>query len=204
MKLFLTIIFSIFSTSLFAQPEGFVALSNSECAEFKHNMLSVTQKTKSLSSGFIQRKYVSVLADVAESSGIMVFNAPSNLQWEYIKPSAFAFILDNGNARVSNAQGEVEMPAQAKKMIGSLSELILNMVSGSFLTDKKAFDAEFLGSKNDVAIRLTPKVARIKKMFSEIVVYVDRSTLVASSIEIREKNGDRTVIILTNPKVDLN
>lgn len=196
------LLFVSISTCLSAQTADNVVLTKAESSAFIDNMVRMAQQTKSLRCNFVQQKYVSVLTDVAESSGVMEYGVPSSLRWEYKKPEAFAFVLNNGKASITNAQGEVNMPAQAKKMIASLSDLILSMINGSILTDGKSFDSEYRQEKGDVIVRLLPKVARIKKSFLSITIRVDGSLFVAKSVEMLEKSGDKTVIVFSNIKVD--
>lgn len=181
--------------ALNAQSTDFAPIPEAQKAQFVSQMRATAAEMKKLSCSFVQQKHISVLTDVAESVGVMDYKQPGYLRWQYISPQQFAFVMDNGVVAVTNANGEADMPEQAKKMVGSLSELIMSMINGSVFSDTKNFTMSFFTRSGQTLIKLTPKVAKIKRLFTGINIIIDNKTHLPSSVEMLEKGGDRTVIM---------
>lgn len=203
MKFLLQFIFYILiTTSLSAQIVYTEELSNEQARTFVDSMKSIASRTAALHCEFEQKKHVAVLTDVAISCGTMHYEAPATLRWIYTMPQKLAMEMQNDKLSFSNAQGEINMPAQAKKSMGSVTELIMNMINGLSLGDNKNYLTKFyFEGRNIVLVKLIPQKARIKKSFSTINLRIDKKRFVAQSIELIEKNCDKTVITFSNVKV---
>lgn len=193
-----TILLLIFPLVATAQKTEFTPISADQRTNFVAKIKETAKSTTRLNCNFIQQKHISVLTEVSESKGLMTYSFPSNLRWEYISPEPFAFIIEDGKSRIENGTGEIEMPEQAKRMVASLSNMIMSMVNGSAFDNSKNYDMKFFSNGNQTMIELSPKSAKIKRAFSLIKVIIDNRTYLSSSVEMVEKGGDKTVIKFTN------
>lgn len=186
--------------ALFGQSNKFRTMTEKEKTVFITEMQAASKTTNSLQCNFIQKKEMSMLADASVSKGMMYFKALDAIRWEYTSPQAFAFIMNQGQSVVKNNKGTTVMDAQSSKMIKSMTEMILGMINGKGLIDNKNFSAEYYVNQTQTQIKLIPKNARIKMMFSSINVIVDKKTYLAQQIEMKEPGGDVTTITLSNIK----
>jgi len=175
-------------------------MTEKEKTAFITEMQAASKTTNSLQCNFIQKKEMSMLAEASVSKGMMYFKALDAIRWEYTSPQAFAFIMNQGQSVVKNNKGTTVMDAQSSKMIKSMTEMILGMINGKGLIDNKNFSTEYYVNQTQTQIKLIPKNARIKMMFSSIDVIVDKKTYLAQQIEMKEPGGDVTTITLSNIK----
>jgi outer membrane lipoprotein-sorting protein len=186
--------------TLFGQSNKFRPMTEKEKTAFITEMQAASKTTNSLQCNFIQKKEMSMLAEASVSKGMMYFKAPDAIRWEYTSPQAFAFVMNQGQSVVKNNKGTTAMDAQSSKMIKSMTEMILGMINGKGLMDNKNFSAEYYVNQTQTQIKLIPKNARIKMMFSSINVIVDKKNYLAQQIEMKESGGDVTTITLSNIK----
>ena len=186
--------------ALFGQSNKFRTMTEKEKTAFITEMQAASKTTNSLQCNFIQKKEMSMLAEASVSKGMMYFKAPDAIRWEYTSPQAFAFVMNQGQSVVKNNKGTTAMDAQSSKMIKSMTEMILGMINGKGLMDNKNFSAEYYVNQTQTQIKLIPKNARIKMMFSSINVIVDKKNYLAQQIEMKESGGDVTTITLSNIK----
>lgn len=186
--------------ALFGQSGKFRPMTEKEKNTFITEMQAASKTTNSLQYNFIQKKEMSMLAEASISKGLMYFKAPDAIRWEYTSPQAFAFVMNQGQSVVKNNKGTTTMDAQSSKMIKSMTEMILGMINGKGLMDNKNFSADYYVNQTQTQIKLIPKNARIKMMFSSINVFVDSKTYLAQMIEMKESGGDVTTITLSNIK----
>lgn len=170
-------------------------LDNAAATEFLHNMAQTALNTQHLECQFEQQRHVTVLTEPAVSEGRMSYTAPATLSWEYTSPQPMSIGLSNGQCRISNAQGEMNIPPAAQRQIRSLTQLIGSLVDGSALTDSKAFSTALSDLNNGrVQVRLSPKNAKLRKMFEQIDMEIDQRTMRCQTITLLESSGDRTNI----------
>jgi len=175
-------------------------MTDADKSVFIQNMQAASKTTHSLQCNFTQKKNSSLLDEAVVSNGMMYFKAPDALRWEYTSPQAYAFVMNQGQSVVKNNKGTTAMDAQSSKMIKSMTEMILGMINGKGLMDNKNFSAEYYVNQTQTQIKLIPKNARIKMMFSSINVIVDKKNYLAQQIEMKESGGDVTTITLSNIK----
>ena len=192
--------FIFFTLTAFPQNSNFVKMTDADKSVFIQNMQAASKTTHSLQCNFTQKKNSSLLDEAVVSNGMMYFKAPDALRWEYTSPQAYAFVMNQGQSVVKNNKGTTAMDAQSSKMIKSMTEMILGMINGKGLMDNKNFSAEYYVNQTQTQIKLIPKNARIKMMFSSINVIVDKKTYLAQQIEMKEPGGDVTTITLSNIK----
>lgn len=191
------------AVSVFAQTNHFRQMTEKEKTTFIEGMQTASKTTQTLQCNFVQKKESSLLEEATVSKGIMYFKTPDGLRWEYTSPQAFAFIMGKGQSGVKNSNNTTKLDAQSSKMIKSMTEMIIGMINGNALVENKNFAASYYINQTQTQIKLIPKNAKIKTMFSSISVYVNSKTYLASLIEMNETGGDVTSITLTNIKKNI-
>lgn len=204
-NIYIGLIISIlfFQLSAFCQNGNFKKMNDSEKNTFVQNMQAASKTIQSLQCNFIQKKISTLLKEPSISKGMMYFKSPNALRWEYTSPQTFAFIMNQGQSIVKNNNGTTKLDAQSSKMIKNMTEMIMSMINGKGLVDSKDFTATYSTDGKQVLIKLNPKNAKIKMMFTTINVYVDTKTFLANVIEMNEVGGDMTSITLSNIKKNI-
>lgn len=188
----------IISVVSFSQEIIYKQLSNKEKQAYIDKL---STEVKSLQCSFLQEKKSSLLSGVSTSKGVMYFDSPNLLRWEYTHPTSHMFIVNNEKIQVKNSQGEF---SNSGKMFQEISKIIIGIISGKELQDSKNFSSElYADGKGLLTIKMTPNSRRLKSMFKEIVISVDSKTLLANTIEMKETNQDITTITFSNKKKNI-
>ena len=74
-------------------------------------------------------------------------------------------------------------------------------VTGTVLSDNGDFTVEMYTQGDQWVAKLTPKQAKLKKMFSSIFLYFNDKHNAVTKVEMKEANGDTTTITFTNMKL---
>jgi len=137
------------------------------------------------------------------SSGRMVFRRPGHLEWRYVEPFRYDFILDGQTVTMEKDGKKENVDANKNKIIREMARLIVSGVEGGFLTDGM-FRTEVSVSGDDIRMTMYPQNREMKRMWSELVMYYDLKSLEARSFEIHETSGDRTVVTFRNCRYEFS
>ena len=192
--IYITILLSVFCGNIFSQNGR--KLTESERQVFEQKMVEHSRKIKTLQCIFVQEKTSTLVTEKAVAKGILLYQAPSMLRWEYTEPTPSTLILNGNDAVLLNKEGK---KMGNEKMLKQLGGIIISMINGNGIAQNKQFSAEFyeIGSSQMLVV-LTPIQKRLKDFYNKIELRIDLKTMLADSITLDEKTGDKTVISLTN------
>ena len=161
---------------------------------------------QSMQCRFVQEKTSSMLAEPSVSEGVMYFVAPDKMRWEYVKPYAFALVV-NGDRIVKVTDGKAEaLDAKSGRMYQGMVGLIMGSATGKKLFDTTVFDIALYDDDSFWRADMTPKRRDMKRMFSQLVFHFDKKTNGISQVEFISSGGDVTSIrfeeMRLNEKVD--
>ena len=143
---------------------------------------------------FVQSKTMSMLAEPSVSEGKMYFASPDRLRWEYVKPYAFALVV-NGERIVKITDDQVEaLDGNSGRMYQGITSMIMGSASGKKLFDATTFDIVLYDDGAYWKAEMTPKRRDMKRMFSQLVFHFDKKTQVIDHVEFLDPKGDNTVI----------
>jgi outer membrane lipoprotein carrier protein len=197
-KIFLvTVCLSVICSSLFSQKK----LSDSEKATFEQKMLSHSKQMKSLQCNFVQTKTSSLVAEKVVSKGVMYYQTPSLLRWEYTFPNVSTLILNGNNAVLLDKNGNRMGNEKTLKQLGGI---IISMINGNGIVASKQFSTEYYDNGTEMLVVLTPKQKQMKNFHSTIELKIDTKTMLANEITMNEKSGDKTTILLVNKELNIN
>ena len=135
----------------------------------------------SFTAQFVQEQQMKMFAAPQRSNGIVKYEAPDYLRWEYLSPQPMVWEL-NGE------KGNMD------RRVKGLVALIRQCISGDFTETEKDFHITQDGN----TVTLTPKKRETKRIFTEIVITLNPTTRIADRVEMSDANGDRTVITFSN------
>jgi outer membrane lipoprotein-sorting protein len=200
-KIVLTILVSMICGNISSQGK----LNESEKTAFEQKMAEQSKKIRTLQCCFVQEKTSTVVAAKAVAKGILLYQSPSMLRWEYTEPSPSSLILNGKNACFLDKNGEKQGNTNMLKQIGSL---IISMINGEGLRQSKQFATEVFDSEKEYTVILTPDQRRLKDLYKSIELKINKETLLALEIVMNEKSGDKTSIVLNdiilNSEIDTN
>ena len=176
-------------------------LSEPEMKNFTQGVAIEAKNLESLSSDFVQTKYIQLMQESAVSSGKLYYKAPNVLKWEYSSPYNYMilfkenqlFINDNGDKSVTSLR--------SNKLFEKLVSLISGSVNGKLLADQENFDISFFRNGEKVSAVIIPRDQSLKQMFSEIILIFGKDHRL-NSVQLMEEEGDYTQIDVKNIKLN--
>lgn len=160
---------------------------------------------------FVQTKKSLLLSEEAVSKGKMFYRTANNtatsavnniaLRWEYA--DGYTFIVNNDNMQVLTPEGKPQNSVKMNRFFKEIINTMLIAVNGKDMTDQNKYTATFYVDKNHWYINLIPVQREIKNMFSSIELVFSAYDHTGERVEITEKSGDKTIITLTNKKLNV-
>lgn len=154
----------------------------------------------SLQCDFTQTKSLSLIKNKLNSQGRMYYKAGNQLRWEYTTPYTYLFILSNGKVTMRNSQKKTtSIDVKGSRLFQEITNIMMSSVTGKCLSSKD-FNVSILAHKDEWEAQLTPQKKEMKKMFSQIVLHINKEQKVVTRVDMKEQSGDLTTILLKNIK----
>ena len=163
-----------------------------------------TAAVKGIQCDFTQVRQSAMLKEKQTSKGKMSFSG-KNLKWEYNEPNKFALVVkeENGQQQVYIQQDGKTKKAdgQSGQLFKGIAQIVMGSVTGTALSDNGDFTVEMYTQGDKWVAKLTPKQPKLKKMFTSIYLYFNEKHNAVTKVEMKEANGDETVITFKNVKL---
>lgn len=140
-----------------------------------------------------------MLTQVAVTQGVMYYQAPNSIRWEYGAPSNLQFVLFGGKM-TTKKDGKIN--AVPNKMAKEMAQIIANLINGGALANEKEFKIQYFTHQNDIWVVLTPKNAMLRQMYDKFELQLSDNQYVAKKIIMYEVGGDKTTTTFKNHKVN--
>lgn len=168
--------------------------------EAKEELLAFSAKVSAIECDFVQTKTSTLLAEDILSSGHMSYRKPGYLSWSYLKPDPLTFLAEGERVTITRDGQETSLGGNQGRLVREMTRMIIGNIDGSVLSDSKTFKADVTLSDGCLVATLVPQKKELKRMWTKLVLYYDRSTMAAKRFEMHEASGDRTVITFTDIK----
>lgn len=155
------------------------------------------QKPDNVQGAFTQQRYLKSLSKPMTTNGQFVLVPKCGLLWHMQKP--FDNRLRVRSDGIMQWNGKNWVAANTSKMSGQTQQikLFLDLLGGNTQGLEKQFSLQLSGTQQKWTLRLDPKTALMKQIFTRIDISGDD---VVRRIELNEKQGDRTVMQFENVK----
>lgn len=182
----------IFTAIMMAASPVLWAFSTAELAQ-------TLQKPQNVQGAFTQQRYLKSLNKPMTTQGRFVLQPRKGLLWQMQKP--FDNRLRVRADGIMQWNGQSWVAANNSKMSGQQQQikLFLDLLGGNTAGLEKQFDLQLSGNPKQWTLRLNPKTALMKQVFTRIDISGDS---VVRKIELNEKQGDRTVMTFSGVGVN--
>lgn len=153
---------------------------------------------RSMQCGFVQTKHMSMLADRMVSHGTMHYLRPDKLRWEYTQPYTYLFLFNGTKVYVGNKNRNNVMDTASNKLFREIAGIMMSTVTGKALTDPESFSLDVEETGKEWRVTLVPKKKEMKRMFRQVMLVFHRTDASIAGVEIYEKNGDKTIISMSD------
>ena len=197
MRKFTVLIMCIVLCSL-SLPAQYKAATDEQKKEIAGKITDVANEMNSMKCDFKQIKELSFMDDKIVSEGNMAFKKPNKIRWEYTSPYQYIFSMDGQNIRMTSGDKTNKVPANQSKLFNEISKVMIGGISGSGLVDSPDFETNYFVGTDDYKVVLAPLKKEVKDLFSAIQLYIGKDDSRIHSVELVEKSGDKTSIVLRN------
>ena len=166
-------------------------VSASESQRMIDQICAAAGKLQTLQCDFSQTKHLSLMKSEMKSVGRMYYKGGRKLRWEYTSPYTYTFVLNGGNVILKSAKKTDVISVSSSKMFQQIARIMMNSVTGQCLKDKKDFKVTMYTSGSEW-------IAKLVQMFASIVLHINPKSQMVTTVEMFEKTGDRTEIVMRN------
>ena len=154
-------------------------------------------QVESAKGSFVERKHLGILVTPLESSGTLVYVAPSRLEKHTLAPRAESIVLERERltieSKVRNQRRTLDL--QDHPVLRALVESIRSTLAGDLTTLARYYQVGLDGGEGRWRLTLRPVEPGMQDVVSEIRISGERSWI--DSVEIIETNGDRSSMTIT-------
>jgi outer membrane lipoprotein carrier protein len=163
-----------------------------------NKITEATTSLKSLQCHFQQIKEVSVLNGKIISKGMMYYRQDAQLRWEYTSPYTYTFLINAGKVMMKSDKNKNIIDIRSSKLFQEITRIMMSSINGTGLKDSSNYTVNYYYGSSLWQIVLVPKTKVMRKMFSSITLSINPADYQVSQVMMTEKNGDKTIITLTN------
>ena len=133
---------------------------------------------------FVQEKHLKILNKPLISHGVLTFQAPDSLRWEYTAPIKSVLLMNKGKVKrfIESSSGFKEDANPALPLMQQVLQEMTVWLEGRF-DDNEKFTATL---KPGPVIELTPKSDAVARMIKRIELVLDKRPGVIHSVTIFE------------------
>jgi hypothetical protein len=148
---------------------------------------------------FVEQHFLAVLKHPVESSGELRYDAPDHLEKRTELPRPENLVLSGGVLTVERGEHRRVLDLQRYPQIQPFVESIRATLAGDRAALERLFHVEFAGSVQRWSIGLVPLDHRLAKIVKQVQIDGSRDQLL--HVEIRQADGDRSLMTLRSPPV---
>lgn len=179
-----------------------VAQAQGDDAQIRQKIAVAAQTMTSMQCDFVQTKQLKMLNDKMVSEGRMYYSQKDKLRWEYVKPYQYTFIMNGDRVLLKNKERSDVIDVRQNKIFREIANIMLNSVVGNCLNDDRSFKTSITTAGGQWVATLLPQRKDMKQMFQKIILHFDMKKALVTKVELQEKKGDRTVIVLKNVRTN--
>ncbi len=146
---------------------------------------------------FVEQHFLAVLRRPIESSGELLYDAPDHLEKRTLLPHAETLVLDGGALTVERGGHRRVLDLHRYPQIQPFVESIRATLAGDRGALERVYRLEFAGSLPRWSLTLEPRDRELARVVQQVRIDGSRDELLR--IEIRQPDGDRSLMTLRTP-----
>ena len=189
------IIFLLSSINVLAQPTGFKKLD--DVNTFKAAVAKNHKSINDITADFKQIKHLSLLADKIQSKGKFYFKKEDKVRIEYTNPYSYLVVMNGTKMLVKDEQKTNKINAGNSKMMQSVNRIMVDCMQGTVL-DNPDFKVTAYHNAKQYMLTMVPTTSDMKKLFQQIDVHMNKTSLDVEQLVMKEQGGDYTELEFFN------
>ena len=162
-------------------------------------LMHTLAENKASRAEFVEKKYLATLDRPLESSGELIYIAPSRLEKRTVKPRPEVLVIDGGTLTIERNGTRRSIALASFPEVSAFTESIRATLAGDLDALLRDYRVEVDGSPAQWRLTLLPSDPRIAALVSRVTV-TGRDKRV-DAIEVLQADGNRSVTTIT-PKAN--
>jgi Outer membrane lipoprotein carrier protein LolA-like len=146
---------------------------------------------------FVEQKFLAILSRPVESSGELLYDAPDRLEKRTLLPRAETLVLAGSKLTMQRGGHARVLDLRRYPQIQPFVESIRATLAGDRGALERVFHVEFAGNVRRWSLTLTPLDRQLSRTVKQ--VQIDGSQDQLLRVEIRQTDGDRSLMTLRSP-----
>jgi outer membrane lipoprotein carrier protein LolA len=146
---------------------------------------------------FIEQQFLSILKHPVESSGELRYDAPDRLEKRTLLPRPETLVLSGGVLTVERGEHRHVLDLHRYPQIQPFVESIRATLAGDRSALERIFHVAFAGGVERWSLTLVPLDHQLARTVKQVQIDGSRDQL--SRVEIRQADGDRSLMTLRTP-----
>ena len=158
-------------------------------------LMSLMSQRRHGEADFSEQKYLSMLKQPLESSGLLIYDAPDHLEQRTTLPRPQSVVLDHGIVTMHIGQRERVLRLADYPQLAPLIDSIRATLAGDRAALERVFQLDFSGTLERWQLRLEPRDAQLATTLKRIDMQGQRDAV--HEVQVWQSDGDRSVMSIT-------
>ena len=158
-------------------------------------LLQMLAKNKASQADFVDKKYLSSLDRPLESSGELIYVAPSRLEKRTIKPKPETLIVDGNTLSIERNGTRRSISLSSYPEVAAFTESIRATLAGDLTALSRDYRVTVDGTQSQWRLTLLPSDQKIAALVSRITINGRDDRM--ESFEVLQADGNRSVTTIT-------
>jgi hypothetical protein len=142
-----------------------------------------------------EQKYLSMLTQPLESTGVLIYDAPDHLEQRTVLPNPQSVVLEHGIVTMQIGKRRRVLRLADYPQLAPLIDSIRATLAGDRAALENSFTLSFSGTLEHWQLRLTPRDARLAATLARIDMRGERDAV--REVQVLQSDGDRSVMSIT-------
>lgn len=158
-------------------------------------LMQALSQTKSSRATFVEKKYLAMLERPLESSGELLYSAPSRLEKRTLKPKPESMVVDGPMLMIERSGRKRTLQLQDYPELASF----IDSVRGTLAGDRKALELSYKlkleGGAEHWMLNLVPVDKKMASTIQQIRIAGSHDSI--QSIDVLQSDGDHSLMTIT-------
>ena len=159
------------------------------------SLLTLMAQRRHGEADFSETKYLSMLKQPLESSGLLIYDAPDHLEQRTSTPRPQSVVLDHGIVTLQIGQRRRVLRLADYPQLAPLIDSIRAILAGDRAALERAFELDFSGTLAHWQLRLQPRDAQLAATLKRIDMRGEGDAV--REVQVQQSDGDRSVMRIT-------
>ncbi len=158
-------------------------------------LMTLLSRRRHGEADFEQRKYLSLLKQPLQSSGVLIYEAPDHLEQRTTQPRAASVVLDRGLLTLQTGKRSRTLRLADYPQLSPLIDSIRATLAGDRAALERVFTLRMHGSLEHWQLQLEPRGQPLAASLERIEIRGERDAV--REVQVQQRDGDHSIMRIT-------